>query len=89
MRFHPTVDSFMDLLSIFKKTAKQAFGDKTNKRAETFLFPKLPVQHQNDLAVDGKHGAATEEIKVLVQRQRQYPKLMPTNSTMQPINQLK
>ena len=57
MRFHPTVDSFTNLLSNFKKTAKQAFGDKTNEIAETFLFPKLPVQHQNDLAVAGKHDA--------------------------------
>ena len=88
MRYDPTSESFTDFLSKFKKTAKQAFGEKANETAETFLFAKLPVQLQNDLAGAGKQDASNEDIKVFVQRRCQYAQLMLNNSTMQPVNQI-
>ena len=42
--------------------------DKANDIAETFLFAKLPIQIQNELAMAGKHDAKVEEIKTFVQR---------------------
>ena len=63
MRYDPTTESFADFLTKFKKLAKQAYGDKANDIAETFLFAKLPIQIQNELAMAGKHDATSEEIK--------------------------
>ena len=68
--------------------AKQAYGDKANDIAETFLFAKLPIQIQNELAMAGKHDAKVEEIKTFVQRRCQYAQLLPGTSDMQPLYQI-
>ena len=66
MRYDPTTESFADFLAKFKKLAKQAYVDKANNIAETFLFAKLPIQIQNELAMAGKHEATSEEFKTFV-----------------------
>ena len=63
MRYDPTKESFANFLTRYKKLAKQAYGDKANDIAETFLFAKLPIQIQNELAMASKHEAKVEEIK--------------------------
>ena len=88
MRYDPTTESFADFLTKFKKLAKQAFGDKANDIAETFLFAKLPIQIQNELAMAGKHDVTSEEIKTFVQRRCQYAQLLPTPAGMQPLNNI-
>ena len=88
MRYDPTKESFADFLTRYKKLAKQAYGDKANDIAETFLFAKLPIQIQNELAMAGKHDAKVEEIKTFVQRRCQYAQLLPVTSDMQLFNQL-
>ena len=88
MRYDPTKESFADFLTRYKKLAKQAYGDKANDIAETFLFAKLPIQIQNELAMAGKHDAKVEEIKTFVQRRCQYAQLLPGTSDMQPLNQV-
>ena len=88
MRYDPTTESFADFLTKFKKLAKQAYGDKANDIVETFLFAKLPIQIQNDLAMAGKHDATSEEIKTFVQRRCQYAQLLPTPAGMQPLNNI-
>ena len=88
MRYDPTKESFADFLTRYKKLAKQAYGDKANDIAETFLFAKLPIQIQNELAMAGKHDAKVEEIKTFVQRRCQYAQLLPGTSDMQPFNQV-
>ena len=88
MRYDPTTESFADFLTKFKKLAKQAYGDKANDIAETFLFAKLPIQIQNELAMAGKHEATSEEIKTFVQRRCQYAQLLSNTSGMQPLNNL-
>ena len=87
MRYDPTAETFNDFLNKFKKVAKQAFGDKSSDITETFLFAKLPVQMQNELAMAGKHDASMEEIRTFVQRRCQYAQLIP-NATPQPFNQI-
>ena len=87
MRYDPTAETFNDFLNKFKKVAKQAFGDKSSDITETFLFAKLPVQMQNELAMAGKHDASMEEIRTFVQRRCQYAQLIP-NTTPQPFNQI-
>ena len=54
MRYDPKKESFADFLTRYKKLAKEAYGDKANDIAETFLFAKLPIQIQNELAMAGK-----------------------------------
>ena len=88
MRYDPTTESFADFLTKFKKLAKQAYGEKANDIAETFLFAKLPIQIQNELAMAGKHDATSEEIKTFVQRRCQYAQLIPNNAGMQPLNNI-
>ena len=88
MRYDPTKESFADFLTKYKKLAKQAYGDKANDIAKTFLFAKLPIQIQNELAMAGKHDAKVEEIKSFVQRRCQYAQLLPRTSDMQPLNQV-
>ena len=88
MRYDPTTESFADFLTKFKKLAKKAYEDKANEIAETFLFAKLPIQIQNELAMAGKHEATSEEIKTLVQRRCQYAQLLPSTSGMQMLNNL-
>ena len=88
MRYDPTKESFADFLTKYKKLAKQAYGDKANGIAETFLFAKLPIQIQNELAMASKHDAKVEEIKTFVQRRCQYAQLLPGTSDMQPLNQV-
>ena len=88
MRYDPTTESFADFLTKFKKLAKQAYGEKANDIAETFLFAKLPIQIQNELAMAGKHDATSEEIKTFVQRRCQYAQLLPNNAGMQPLNNI-
>ena len=68
MYYAPTAETFNDFLNKFKKVAKQAFGDKSSDITETFLFAKLPVQMQNELAMAGKHDASMEQIRTFVQR---------------------
>ena len=87
MRYDPTAETFNDFLNKFKKVAKQAFGEKSSDVTETFLFAKLPVQMQNELAMAGKHDASMEEIRTFVQRRCQYAQLIPT-TTPQPFNQI-
>ena len=87
MRYDPTAETFNDFLNKFKKVAKQAFGEKSSDITETFLFAKLPVQMQNELAMAGKHDASMEEIRTFVQRRCQYAQLIPT-TTPQPFNQI-
>ena len=67
MRYDPSAETFNDFLNKFKKVAKQA-SDIT----ETFLFAKLPVQMQNELAMADKHDASMEEIRTFSQRRCQY-----------------
>ena len=88
MRYDPTAETFNDFLNKFKKVAKQAFGDKSSDITETFLFAKLPVQMQNDLAMAGKHDASMEKIRTFVQRRCQYAQLIPNTTSAQPFNQL-
>ena len=87
MRYDPTAETFNNFLNKFRKVAKQAFGDKSSDITETFLFAKLPVQMQNELAMAGKHDASMEEIRTFVQRRCQYAQLIP-NTTPQPFNQI-
>ena len=87
MLYDPTAETFNDFLNKFKKVAKQAFGDESSDITETFLFAKLPVQMQNELAMAGKHDASMEEIRTFVQRRCQYAQLIP-NTTPQPFNQI-
>ena len=88
MRYDPTAETFNDFLNKFKKLAKQAFGEKSSVKTETFLFAKLPVQMQNELAMAGKHEASMEEIRTFVQRRCQYAQLIPNTTSAQPFNQI-
>ena len=88
MRYDPSAETFNDFLNKFKKVAKQAFGDKSSDLTETFLFTKLPVQMQNELAMAGKHDASMEEIRTFVQRRCQYAQLIPNTTSAQPFNQI-
>ena len=88
MRYDPTAETFNEFLNKLKKVAKQAFGDRSGDITETFLFAKLPVQMQNELAMAGKHDTSMEEFPTIVQRRCQYAQLLPTNSSAQPFNQM-
>ena len=88
MRYDPTAETFNDFLNKYKKVAKQAFGDKSSGITETFLFAKLPVQMQNELAMAGKRDASMEEIRTFVQRRCQYAQLIPNSTSAQPFNQI-
>ena len=87
-RYDPSAETFKDLLNKNKKEAKQAFGDRLGDITETFLFAKLPVQRQNELAMAGKHRATMEEFRTFVQRRCQNAQLLPTTSSAQPFNQI-
>ena len=82
MRYDPTTDSFAEFLTKYKKLAKQAYEEKAI--AETFLFAKLPIQIQNELALAGKHDATVDEIKTFVQRRCQHAQLLPWYATLKP-----
>ena len=71
-----------------KKSQSRHLGDKSSDITETFLFAKLPVQMQNDLAMAGKHDASMEEIRTFVQRRCQYAQLIPNTTSAQPFNQI-
>ena len=88
MHYNPSAETFNDFLNKFKNVAKQAFGDKSSDITETFLFTKLPVQMQNELALAGKHDASMEEIRTFVQRRCQYAQLIPNTTSAQPFNQI-
>ena len=88
IRYDPSVETFNNFLNKFKKVAKQAFGDKSSDLTKTFLFAKLPVQMQNELAMAGKHDASMEEIRTFVQRRCQYAQLIPNTTTAQPFNKI-
>ena len=88
MRYDPTAEIFNEFLNKFKKVAKQAFGDRSGDITETFLFAKLPVQMQNELAMAETHDASLEEIRTFVKRRCQYAQLLRTNSSAQPFNQI-
>ena len=88
MRYDPSAETFNDFLNKVKKVAKQAFGDKSSDITETFLFAKLPVPIQNELAMAGKHDASMEEIRTFVQRRCQYAQLIPNTTSAQPFNQI-
>ena len=87
LRYDPTTESFSTFLANYKKVAKQAYGDKAQEIVQTFLFAKLPIQLQNELAIAGKHDASFEEIKTFVQRRCQYAQLLPNQQLLQPFNQ--
>ena len=88
MRYDPAIEKFNDFLNNFKKVAKQAFGDRSSDLTEPFLFAKLPVHMQNELAMAGKHDATMEEIRTFVQRRCQYAQLLPNTTSAQPFNQM-
>ena len=88
MRYDSSTETFNDFLNKFKKVAKQAFGDRSNDITETFLFAKLPVQMQHELAMAGKHDASIEEIRTFVQRRCKYAQLIPSTSSAQPFIQM-
>ena len=87
LRYDPTTESFSTFLANYKKIAKQAYGDKAQEIVQTFLFAKLPIQLQNELAIAGKHNASIEDIKTFVQRRCQYAQLLPNQQLLQPFNQ--
>ena len=87
LRYDPTTESFSTFLAKYKKIAKQAYGDKAQEIVQTFLFAKLPIQLQNELAIAGKHNASIEDIKTFVQRRCQYAQLLPNQQLLQPFNQ--
>ena len=87
LRYDPTTESFSTFLANNKKVAEQAYGDKAQETVKTFLFAKLPIQLQNELAIAGKHDASIEEIKTFVQRRWQYAQLLPNQQLLQPFNQ--
>ena len=86
LRYDPTTESFSTFLANYKKVAKQAYGDKAQEIVQTFLFAKLPIQLQNELANAGKHDASIEEKKTFVQRRCQYAQLLPNQQLLQPFN---
>ena len=88
MRYDPSVETFNGFLNKFKKVAKQPFGDRSSDITATFLFAKLPVQMQNELAMAGKHDASMKEIRTFVQRRCQYAQLIPNTTNAQPFNQI-
>ena len=83
MRYEPTSESFTDFLTIFKKTAKQAYGERANDIAESFPFAKLPVQLQNELAIAG-HRRRNKDVRATPLPIRS---IAPGTSAMQPLNQ--
>ena len=87
-RYDISADTFNDFLNKYKKVAKQAFEDRSVDITDTFLFSKLPVQMQNELAMERKHDAMVEEIRTLVQRRCQYAQLLPVTSSAQPFSQI-
>ena len=87
-RYDFSADTFNDFLNKYKKVAKQAFEDRSSDIMDTFLFSKLLVQMQNELAMEGKHDAMMEEIRTFVQRRCQYAQLLPVTSSAQPFNQI-
>ena len=87
LRYDPAPESFSTFLANYKKIAKQAYGEKTQEIVQTFLFAKLPIQLQNELAIAGKHNATIEDIKTFVQRRCQYAQLLPNQQLLQPFNQ--
>ena len=88
LRYDPTTESFSTFLANYKKVAKQASGEKAREIVQTFLFAKLPIQLQNELAIAGKHDASIEDIKTFVQRRCQYAQLLPNQQLLQPFNQV-
>ena len=87
MCYNPSVETFNTFLNKYKKMANQAFRDKSGDITATFIFAKLPVQKQNELAMAGKHDAAMDEIRTFVQRRCQYAQLLPSTLNVQPFNQ--
>ena len=88
MRYDLSTETLNDFLNKFKKLAKQAFGDRSSDITETFLFAKLPVHKQNELAMAGKHDATMEEIRTFVQRRFQYAQLLPNTASALTFNQM-
>ena len=89
MRYDPSVESFTEVLSKFKKTAKNAYEEKAIEITERFLIAKLPIQPQNEFAMADKHVASTGKIKTFVQQRCQYAELIPNTPTMQVIHLIK
>ena len=52
-RYDPTTETFNYFLNKYKKVLKRAFGERSADITKTFLFVKLPVQMQNELAIAG------------------------------------
>ena len=55
-----------------KNLAKLAYRYETNDIAEIFLFAKIQIQLQKELAMAGEYDATIEVIKTFVQRRCQY-----------------
>ena len=87
LRYDPTTESFSKFLANYKKVAKEAYGEKAQGIVQTFLFAKLPIQLQNELAIAGKHDASIGDRKTFVQRRCQYAQLLPNQQLLQPFNQ--
>ena len=91
-KYDPTTQTFRDSLKdrqIFKKIAKQAYGDEADKCIKMVLFEKLPVEIQQQLTMANKEDSSPEEFKTYLIRKYQYQKvLQQTISTYQPFNQM-
>ena len=81
MRYDPSIETLNDL-------AEQALGDRSSDITETFLFAKLPVHTQIELAMAGKHDGTMEEIRTFVQRRFQYAQLLPNTASALTFNQM-
>ena len=79
LRYDPT------FLTNYKEIAKEAYGDKAQDTVQLFLFPKLPIQLQNEQAIARKNNASIKT-KTFVLRQRQYAQLL-SKQLLQPFNQ--
>ena len=87
MHYNSSDETFNDFLKKRKSRSKPSWTDLATS-GKTFLFAKLRVQMQNELAMAGKHDASMEENRTSVQRRCQFAQLLPTTSSAQPFNQM-
>ena len=88
IRYDPSVEIFDYFLNKCKKVAKQAFRDRSEDIFGIFLFAKLPVQMQNELAMAAEHNDTMEQIPTFVQRRCQYAQLQPATSNAHSFNRI-
>ena len=81
-KYDPTTQTFGDFLKDLKKIAKHAYSDDAVKCIKMFLFGKLPVEIQQELAMATKEDSSPEDIKTNLLRKYQYQNvLQQTTST--------